>query len=137
MGLHTLLELTHVLGRGVHTRHEGVAGDAILLILSCHILAHRIRGLQLLALLKLGHILTHVGEGNGGDAGEHAAGIIVKECLNAGRTSRMPLKQARHIIHRPFDHNPVLIGTLLHGIQRVHGTFLTEQHGDEPEDSHE
>mmetsp|Transcript_24837 Transcript_24837/g.37483 ORF Transcript_24837/g.37483 Transcript_24837/m.37483 type:complete len:269 (-) Transcript_24837:85-891(-) len=136
MGLHSLLKLPHVLGRGVHTSHKSVAGDAILLILCCHTRAHRLGRTQLLTFLKLGHVLTHIGEGNGGNAGEHTASIIMQKSLHTRWTGRMPLKQSCHIIHRPLDYNPVLSSTFLHCIQRVDGTFLTEQYGDESENPH-
>mmetsp|Transcript_884 Transcript_884/g.2077 ORF Transcript_884/g.2077 Transcript_884/m.2077 type:complete len:322 (+) Transcript_884:2507-3472(+) len=83
----SLLKFTHVLGSLIDTRHEGMTGHSILLILVRHLRTDLVSRLQLLTLLNLGLIQAHGRKQRGRQARKHATGIVVQKGFNSRRSS--------------------------------------------------
>mmetsp|Transcript_24728 Transcript_24728/g.47358 ORF Transcript_24728/g.47358 Transcript_24728/m.47358 type:complete len:481 (-) Transcript_24728:514-1956(-) len=137
MGQHSLLELAHVLGRGVHPRDEVVTRKSILLVLVGHGITRWLAALQFLVVLKLGPVEAHVRQQRSGHTGEHARCVVVQKGLDPGRTSGMAFEQSAHVVDIPVEHDPILVGTLLDVLVRVHRPLPAQEDGDETEDAHE
>mmetsp|Transcript_9187 Transcript_9187/g.19387 ORF Transcript_9187/g.19387 Transcript_9187/m.19387 type:complete len:451 (-) Transcript_9187:327-1679(-) len=49
----------------------------------------------------------------------------------------MTLEQPAHVVYVPVEHDPILVGTLVDVVERVHRPLPAQEDGDEAEDAHE